>query len=229
MSKELYDSVDRIVRHRVLQHATSGVGRVVETHPAGAADAPPNHAVSVEMRDTGLVLPEVPVVVGAMGFANLPRLDDLVLVIFTDGDFNAPLVAGCIYTPEQQPPEHEDGQLVFRSPAGQATGDLNLVVALDEPSIKLDLPGDFELSLSKGEAILRVGDMKLTLSGSGNGEALLEAGSASMRMKNGQSIELTANEISLKADTNLKFEAAQVDIKGSGTVNISGGMVNLNS
>lgn len=228
MSKALYDSVERIARHTVQKHATSGIGRVVETHPAAAASAPPDHAVSVEMRDTGLVLPEVPVVVGVMGFASIPALDDLVLVVFTDGDFNAPLVVGRIYTPQQQPPEHEDGQLVFRSPAGQASGDLNLVVALQEPSVKLDLPGDLELSLSQGEAILKVGEMKLTLSSSGNGEALLEAGSASIRLKNGQSIELTATEISLKADASLSLEAAQVEIKGSGTVDISGGIVNLN-
>jgi len=228
MSKELYDSVERIARHTVHQHATSGIGRVVATYPAAAANVPPNHAVSVEMRDTGLVLPEVPVVVGVMGFASIPALDDLVLVVFTNGDLNAPLVAGRIYTPEQPPPEHEDGQLVFRSPAGQANGDLNLVVGLEEPSVKLDLPGDLELSLNQGEAILRVGEMKLTLSSAGNGEALLEAGSASMRLKNGQSIELSATEISLKADTSLSLEAAQIEIKGSGTVDISGGIVNLN-
>ncbi|MCP4994382.1 MAG: hypothetical protein GY934_11440 [Gammaproteobacteria bacterium] len=228
MSKELYDSVERIVRHAVKKHATSGIGRVVATYPAGEANLPPNYAVSVEMRDTGLVLPEVPVVVGVMGFASIPALDDLVLVVFSDGDFNAPLVAGCIYTAEQHPPGHADGQLVFRSPAGQADGDLNLVVELEQPAIKLELPGDLELSLSQGEAILRVGKMKLTLSSSGNGEALLEAGSTSMRLKNGQSIEVTAAEISLKADTSLSLEAAQVEIKGSGTVDISGGIVNLN-
>ena len=228
MSKDLYDSVERIARHTVHKHATSGIGRVIATHPGEAGNLPPNHAVSIEMRDTGLVLPEVPVVVGVIGFASIPALDDLVLVVFTDGDFNAPLVVGRIYNSEQQPPEHADGQLVFRSPAGQATGDLNLVVELEQPSVKLDLPGDLELSLSEAEAVLQVGEMKLTLSGSGNGEALLEAGSASMRLKNGQSIELTATEISLKADASLSFEAAQIEIKGSGTVDISGGIVNLN-
>ena len=228
MSKEFFDSVERIARHTVHKYATSGIGRVVSTYAAAAGTTPANHAVSVEMRDTGLVLPEVPVVVGVMGFASIPALDDLVLVVFTDGDFNAPLVVGQVYNSEQAPPEHADGQLVFRSPAGQATGDLNFVVELEQPSVKLDLPGDLELSLSEGEAVLQVGDMKLTLSGSGNGEALLEAGSASMRLKKGQSIELTATEISLKAETSLKLEAAQVEIKGSGSVDISGGIVNLN-
>ncbi len=47
-------------------------------------------------------------------------------------------------------------------------------------------------------------------------EALLEAGSASIRLKNGQSIEITSTEISLKADASLSLEAAQIEIKGSG-------------
>ena len=228
MSKALFDSIERIARHTVNKQATSAIARVVATYPAADGSPAPNHAVSVEMRDTGLVLPEVPVVVGVMGFASIPVIDDLVLVVFTDGDFNAPLVVGRLYNTEQAPPEHDDGQLVFRSPAGQAQGDLNLVVDLQQPTVKLDLPGDLELSLSEGAAILRVGDMKLTLSSSGNGEAQLEAGDVAMRMKNSQSVEITAPEIILKADSKISLEAAQVEINGSATVDISGGVVNLN-
>lgn len=228
MSGGLYDGVARIVRHAIRNHATAGIGRVVATQPAGPSAAPPNHAVTVEMRDSGLILPQVPVAVGATGFAAIPALDDLVLVVFADGDMNAPIVAGRIYNPDQPPPQHADGELVFRVPAGQATGDLNLVVTLNQPTITLDMPGGLHLSLKEGEAILQVGDMKLTLTSAGNGEALLEAGSATIRLKNGQSIDVAASEINLKADSKLSLQGAQVEIKGSGTVDISGGTVNLN-
>ena len=228
MSTTLYDGVERVARHVVRNHATAGIGRVVATQPAGAAATPPNHAVTVAMRDSGLILPEVPVAVGAMGFAAMPAIDDLVLVVFTDGDFNAPIVAGRLYNADQPPPQHEDGELVFRSPAGQATGDLNLVVKFADPAITLEMPGGLKLSLQEGEAVLTVGDMKLTLTSAGNGEAVLEAGNATIRMKNGQAIDLSAQEINLKADSKLSLQAAQVEVKGSGTVDISGGTVNLN-
>lgn len=229
MSAGFYEGVERIARHVVQSRATSAVGRVVATHGAAPGAMPADHAVDVELRESGLVLPDVPVAVGVLGFAALPAVGDLVLVVFADGDANAPIVAGRLYNPDQPPPEHGDGQLVFRTPAGQAQGDLNLVVEMNEPSIKLELPGGLVLSLTEGEAILQVGDMKLTLSGSGSGEAKLEAGSAMIRLKNGQSIEMSATEIKLKADAKIALESAQIEIKGSGLVDVSGGLVKLNS
>ena len=106
-----------------------------------AADAvPPDHAVTVELRDSGLVLPHVPVAVGALGFAAMPAVDDLVLVVFLDGDPNAPVVVGRLYTDDlAPPPEGKDGELTLGLPAGAAEPDLNLVVDGAEPSITLEL------------------------------------------------------------------------------------------
>ncbi len=224
----LYEGIERVARHVAAGRATAGVGKVVSTHPAGPGSPAPNHAVTVEMRESGLVLPEVPVAVGAMGFAVLPAIDDLVLVVFAEGDFNAPIVAGRLYNADQRPPEHKDDQLVFRLPPGQAKGDLNLVVDMGKPSITLDLPGGLKLTLQEGQAVLEVGKMRLTLSGSGSGEATLEAGRSSIRLKQDQSIALTAQEITLKADTRIAMEAAQIQIKGSGVVEVAGGMLKLN-
>ena len=92
MSSALYDSVARIARHEVNTRATAGVGRVVDIHPADGAL--PDHAVTVKMRDSGLVLPRVPVAVGVMGFAAIPAVDDLVVVLYLEGDYNAPVVVG---------------------------------------------------------------------------------------------------------------------------------------
>ena len=228
MSAHLYNSVERIARHVAQQQTVCGVARVVETHPAGQNSMPANYAATIEMRDTGLVLPEVPIATGVIGFASVPALDEMVLVVFADADLNAPFIVGRIYNPDTLPPENTDGQLVFRTPPGQAQGDMNLVVEIDQPSVQLDMPGDLAVSLSEGQAQIRVGEMKLTLSSGGGGEALLEAGSASLRIKNGEAIEMAAPKIEIKSDTTFSLEASQIEIKGSATVDISGGVVNLN-
>lgn len=229
MSNGLYEGVERIARHVVNSQATAAIGQVTASHPAGPGAAPPNHAVTVRLRDNGLILPEVPVAVGIMGLAAIPAIDDLVLVVFTEGDFHAPIVAGRIYNPDRPPPEHQDGQVVFRTPAGQAQSDLNLVIETETPTVRLEMPGGLAVSLKAGEALVEVGDMRLTLSGSGNGEALLEAGGASIRLQNGRSMELNAPEITLKADAKIALESAQIEIKGSALVELSGGLVKLNS
>src|SRR5262245_30021442 len=101
MSAALYDSITRIARHEVNGRAFAGVGRVVDVFPAN--DGQQDHAVSVEMRDSKLVLPRVPIAVDAMGFAAIPAMDELVVILFLEGDHNAPVMIGRLYHPDKNP------------------------------------------------------------------------------------------------------------------------------
>ena len=71
MTVALFESVARIARHEAGARATAGIGKVVDLFPADGALK--DHAVSVEMIATGLVLPKCPVAVGCMGYAAIPR------------------------------------------------------------------------------------------------------------------------------------------------------------
>jgi uncharacterized protein involved in type VI secretion and phage assembly len=215
VSSALYESIARIARHEAVGRAVAAVGRVTDVFP----DA--DHAATVELRDSGLVLPRVPIAVGAMGYAAIPAVDDLVVVLFADGDHNAPVVVGRLYHPEQDPPEHGEGEIVLRLPSAAEEKKLNLVVSGDEPSVKLDLPGDVKIELAEEKVRIEVGDVALSVEGAGGGRTEVTAGGSKLTLKKD-------GDISIKSATKLKFEAPEIELSGSAKVTIKGGVVEVN-
>lgn len=214
----LYDSVARIARHEAGARPVASVGVVTGQF---AHEATPDHAVSVRLRDSGIVLPRVPLAVGALGFAAMPAIDDLVLVAFLEGDWQAPVVVGRLYHPAQQPPRHADGQFVLRLPSGASEPQLHCEVHADPASVSLRLPGDVELRLEKDLLRLAVGKLQVLLEGAGGGRLTLRAGDTQVTLK-------ADGDIGLKTAGKMKLEAAEIEIAGSAKVKISGGLVELN-
>ena len=218
MSASLYDSIARIARHEANAHLVAAVGRVVDVFDN---QGQPDHAVSVELRDTGLVLPRVPVAVGLLGFAAIPAIDDLVMVVFLGGDVNAPVVVGRLYDDQQNPPKHTDGQIILALPSGAGDPKLDLKVEGDVPKIQLELPGDVLIELLEEKVSLKVGDLQVSLDGAGGGRVEVKAGGSTLTMKKD-------GDISLSSNTKLKLEATEIEISGNAKVKISGGMVEIN-
>ena len=75
-----------------------------------------NHQVDVRLRNSGVELKRAPVTVQRYGISSLPRVDDLVVVVFLGGQLNAPMVMGCVYDENVQPPEAAPGELVYSVP-----------------------------------------------------------------------------------------------------------------
>jgi len=219
VSSALFESVARIARHEAGARATAGVGSVVDLFPG--TGSPKDHAVSVEMRDSGLVLPRVPIAVGVMGFAAIPAVGDLVMVVFLDGDFNAPVVVGRLYHPDQEPPAHDRDQIVLALPSGASEPDLSLLVKSAEPSVLLTLPGDVAIEIKDGLVRVAVGEMHLRIESAGGGRAELAAGGSTITLKKD-------GDITVKAAAKLKLEGTEVEISGSAKVKVSGGMVEIN-
>jgi phage baseplate assembly protein gpV len=219
MSAALYESVARIARHEASARATAGVGTVVDLFEAGGPQK--DHAVTVEMRDSGLVLPRVPIAVGVMGFAAIPAVGDLVLVVFLDGDFNAPVVVGRIYHPEQEPPKHSRDQIVLALPSGADPPDLMLLVKSTEPLMQLTLPGDVKIEIKDGLVAIVVGAMHVRVEGSGGGRAEIAAGGSKITLKQD-------GDITVKSAAKLTLEGNEVEISGVAKVKVSGAQVEIN-
>ncbi|MBU1054937.1 MAG: hypothetical protein KKC46_14080 [Proteobacteria bacterium] len=219
MTSSLFESISRIARHEAKSQAIAGIGIVVESFPAG--DEEPDYAVSVKMRDTGLVLPRVPIATGAMGFAAMPAADDVVVVVFMDGDYHAPVVIGQLYTPSKEPPEHNDDNIVLRLPAGSDEPKLNIEITRAKPSCTLTLSEDVSLEILKDSVAVKVGDINLTLTTAGGGRAEIGAGGSTIVMKKDGNITVTAK-------TKLVLEAQEIEINGQSQVKISGAKVDIN-
>jgi uncharacterized protein involved in type VI secretion and phage assembly len=214
----LYDSVSRIARHEASARPTAAVGVVTSIFPN---DGAPDHAVTVRLRDSGLLLPRVPVAVGAMGFAAIPAVDDLVAIAFFDGSYDAPVVIGRLYHPDQEAPKHKDGQLVLRLPSGADPADLNCEINSDPVGILLTLPGDVKIEILEETISLAVGELSVKLEAAGGGRITAAAGGTKITMKQDGDLTLTSA-------AKVKIEGSEIEIAGQAKVKISGAVVEIN-
>jgi phage baseplate assembly protein gpV len=215
VSTGLLEAVARVARHEVGALAMAAVGTVTELHPDT------DHAVTVELRDSRLVLAKVPVAVGLLGFAAIPAVGHLVLVLFLEGDRNAPVVVGRLYHPELDPPAHADGEVVLRLPAGSDEPTVDLVVAAQTPKVTLDLPGEVHIEIADGSVHIDVGELHARLESAGGGRVEVAAGGSTLILKKD-------GDVSLTAAGNLTIEGTEVKIRASGTVAVQGATVELN-
>lgn len=216
MSAALYEAVARIARHEADARAAASVATVTAVHDG--AGTPPDHAVTVELRDSGLVLPRVPVAVGALGFAATPAAGDLVVVVFLEADLNAPVCVGRLYVPDLDPPDHGGGEIVLRLPAGEPEPKLDLVVKGAEPTIELKLPGDVSVKLAEESVEIAVGKLSMKLA---SGRAELAAAGSSLVLKED-------GDVTLKAAGNLELEGDEIVASGQAKAALKGAKVELN-
>jgi phage baseplate assembly protein gpV len=219
VSASLFDSVSRIARHEATARLTAAIGVVVDVFDGAAL--PPDHAVTVELRESGLVLPQVPIAVGALGFAATPEPGDLVIVLFADGDAHAPVVVGRLYHADLDPPKHESGDIVLRLPAGAATPSLQANVRGGDPSLTLQLGEQVSVEMDDKLVHLRAGDAEATLEASGGGRAEIKVGEAIFTITGRGDVELnTTGKITLKG--------SEIELNGQARVTISAPQVKVN-
>ncbi|CAN5589785.1 hypothetical protein BH24ACT5_BH24ACT5_20430 [soil metagenome] len=218
MTDQLYDAVARIARHESEARAWAAIGTVTEVHATVMLG--PDHAVSVRLRDSHVVVPRVPIAVGALGFVALPAVGDLVVVVFADGDPHAGVVVGRLYHRNLPPPEHGDGQLVLQLPPGASSPDIDVLADPATPELTLTIGGT-TVAITGKQATITVGDAELVVDGNSPASVSVTAGEAS--------IELGANgDIKMSAAQKLELSATEIVIEGSAKVSISGGLVEVN-
>ena len=203
MSIGIYDTVNRMVRAELTRVRTSALARVTDQHPSD----PDNYACTVELRDSGIVLKHVPLLVHKLGMVSIPAVGDLVLVHFVGGDIDAPVILGSLYNDEDRPPENEDGQAILHLPLNASESDAAHVEVgtKDKPVLKI----------SMGSTVVTIQDGDPTISIDAGGNAKLTIGS------NGALKIESSGDIELKGSGNVKIEAGgQLTLKGS-VVNIN--------
>jgi phage baseplate assembly protein gpV len=213
----LYDSIARIARHEAHARSIAAVAEVTNVHPADGAVA--DHAVTIRLRESGLALPRVPIAVGVLGFAAIPAVGDLVVVVFADGDLHNPVVIGRLYRSEVAPPQHKEGQIVLRLPSPSSSPTLNFEITTAPPTVKVTLPDDVLFELTGSMVHAKAGDAELTLDARGRIEA--KVGDASITMKKDGTVQVKAKDFSVTASGNL-------ELKASGSVKVKGATVELN-
>jgi phage baseplate assembly protein gpV len=204
----LYETVQRIVQEELGRVRTAELALVQDQHPHADDSDKDNYACTVRLRDSGIVLEQVPVATSRIGCVGIPAVNELVLVQFVGGDINAPIITGRLYNDEDRPPVNDDGQAVTHLPLGAEDGDAVHVElhSGDTRELVFKLGSGIEVNVRDDDPVveLKVDGGKLTLRVDRDGAVALESQG---------NVELKGNEISIEAQ-------GQLELKG-GTVNIN--------
>jgi phage baseplate assembly protein gpV len=205
----LFDTIRRIVQEQLAHTRSAEPAVVQEQHPHVEESDTDNYACTVALRNSGIVLKQVPVATQHIGCAGIPEVGELVLVQFIGGDINAPVITGRLYNDQDRPPVNTARQMVTHLPPGASddeavhlevnSGDIKSVVINIGSTVKLTLVDD------DPAVTLDVGDGAATLSISQGGEVAIES----------------QGDVKFTSSGNLEFEAA-------GDMNLKGATINLN-
>lgn len=216
-----------VARHEVEQRCSVSLGVVRSTHGTNGESS---YACTVQLRESGIVLPKVPIATNLIGSAALPREKDLVVVVFAGGDLHAPVVIGRLYSEDVAPPTNAQGQFVTVLPADEQSTDKRLELSVDAPgdgtrSIHLVLDGTVrvELTIDDGGLKLKAQDttLELTQSGSSDGRAELKSGDNKVVIEQ-------SGDITIQATGTLKLKGTKIELSGDATVKIAGQTIDLN-
>lgn len=166
---DLFQILRAIVRDelRAARHGDTAV--VVATAPHKEGDAN-NHQCDVKLRHGELTLEKVPIATPHVGMVSAPRVGDVVLVTYVDGDPNRPVITGRLYSDEAPPPVHEDDELWLSMPPEHKTQialkkDGSVLVAAGKTSVKIALDGAVEITGDKDLEVTLKGDARLKAEG----------------------------------------------------------------
>lgn len=207
MSDSLFETIRRIVREELGQVRTAELGVVQEQHPHAETGDSDNYACSVVLRDSGIVLKQVPVATPRIGAAMIPAVGELVLVQFIGGDRHAPVITGRLYNDQERPPLNADGQAVLHLPLGAGDGDAVHIELLsgDTRELTIRLGDGLALSLKDDDPVaeLTVNGGKASLSIDRDGTVTVESGG---------DLKINGNSVTIEAVGELKLKGATINL-----------------
>jgi phage baseplate assembly protein gpV len=204
----LFESIQQIVRDELARARTAELATVQKQQPHKGGSDTDNYACTIALRDSGIVLEQVPVATGRIGTASIPAVGDLVVVQFLNGDINSPVIVGRLYNDEDRPPPNDDGQAIWHLPNGASDDDAVHLEVHSNGSRKaiVNLGGGFALELQDDDPVVALD---------------VGGGSAKVTIKKDGTIEIRGKDIRLEADS-------EIDIKAGGTLTLKGATVNIN-
>ena len=216
--------------HAIVQTVRDLAAREIASHPSAAIgvvtsidSADGSYTCSVKLRPTELVVPSVPIAVGALGYVGMPQVGDLVVVVFAYGDLHYPVIVGRLYDDQTKPPQHDPAEMMLSLPPGPKDADKSVQVSVkaeSERSLTITLDGSkkVEVAIADQKVTLTAGDAKVELDGDG-GVGRVEVGDAKLELKKngdlnvrGNSLSIKATKIEIAADATLKLQGQTIDL-----------------
>lgn len=219
MSNRFFEAVSRIARHEAEAREVAAFGIVTAVHHklVGNGDL----AVDIELRDRGIVLPHVPVAVGALGVTAAPAEGDLALLLFAEADLHAAVVVGFLHHPDLPAPDLSEEQIALSLPPGSLAPSAQAVLDYAAPSLVLKIGNSTEVNIEDGAVRITSGGASIDIDAGGSEEIKVDTGGASILMTAG-------GEVTVEANQKLTLKATEIEMKASAKVAISGAIVDIN-
>lgn len=212
----LYETIRRIVQEELCTVRTAELAVVQEQHPHAADGDKDNYACTVVLRNSGIVLAQVPVATPRIGHASIPAVGDLVLVQFLGGDINAPVIAGSLYNDEDRPPLNDAGQIALHLPLGAADSDAVklLLKSGDTRSIELTLGSGLIVQVQDDDPVVKLE---------------VDGGKATVQIDRDGAVSVKAQgDITVETQGNLGFKGTEIKVEAQATLTLKGATVNIN-
>ncbi len=213
---DLIQTVRAIIRDELTRCRLPELGIVTEVFALDSGSSANNHQVNVRLRSSGVELQRAPVAVGRPGLSLLPRVDDLVVVAFLNGDLNAPVVLGSVYSDAVQPPEGKPLEAVY-VPGDETDSSVRRVY--------LELPSGTRLTVNDDAIQLESGGTKVELQR--DGDVSVEC-SGRITIKAGGDLAIEAGgNIEIKAGNNATVKGIAVTAEGTAEAKVKGATITL--
>jgi uncharacterized protein involved in type VI secretion and phage assembly len=199
-----------VARRELAGHRSLGLGVVTEvfTNEGGSGD---HHLdCHVRLHGSALVLQDVPVAVGRVGLSAVPRVGDLVVLGFVDGDVNGAVVLGVLHADGTPPPDAAPDEVVYEVPDDGSSS----------RRLELRLPNGNTLTVTDSAVDVVMGGTTLKIEA--DGAITVEAAGDITLKSNGAMTLEAATSATLKAGTSVTVQgSASATLKGA-TTSIAG-------
>ncbi len=195
-SLEIVEIIRKIVENEVRKIHIAEIGVVTSVFPHSSGSDKNNYECNVSLKYRDLELRKVPVATQHIGLANIPHVGDLVLITFINGNVNAPIIIGRLYTDEDRPPLSKEEEIVYVPPYSENS---------DLKRMHVEFPGGMELSVKDDVATIKANKTTLTLKRDGD----VEIKSRAKVGISGSEIVLSAGNIKMKSRQNIEMESQQ--------------------
>jgi uncharacterized protein involved in type VI secretion and phage assembly len=238
---EIVETMRGIAKIEVDKLQLPTLGVVTSIFPHSKESDKDNYECNVRLKSADVELRKVPFATQCIGLAGIPRVGDLVLLVFINGDINAPIAVGRLYNDEDRPPLNDAEEMIYVPPY--------------QPNSKarrfyLEFPQDMIFKITDEQVDIKAGETKVLITR--NGDVLIESkanvnvvaeGDATLKAKGNLAISGDTVKIESKQDMNLKSgnalkidSTADAEIKGSAGISveasaqmkIKGATVNIN-
>jgi uncharacterized protein involved in type VI secretion and phage assembly len=187
------------------------LGVVTSIFPHSSASDKDNYECNVRLKNVDIELRKVPIATQCIGLAGIPRVGDLVLIVFINGDINAPIAVGRLYNDEDRPPLNNAEEMIYVPPY-KANPNIR--------RIYFEFPQGMIFKITDEEVDIKAGDTKVIILR--DGDVVIES-KANVTVK-------AEGDTTLKSKGNMTIQGASVKIESDQDMNLkSGSDMKMNS